>query len=113
MLLFQCRLDSGTHTLHGRATVKTVLKKKQRHEREACPGFKTRRQPIASGCAGWPLKTLTELLLRATPLKEGMAVVDAVPKAARKPLRTPIRARVSECLMTMRAQKENAFRMCA
>ena len=117
MLLFHLRLDGGTHAHHGHAAVKTLdrteRESEQRRGREAFPRLKTRRQPIAIGRAGWPLKTLTKLLLRAMPLKEGITVVDAVSKPARTPLRGPIRARAPERLLLSARAEETASRMCA
>ena len=85
----------------------------QPYEQERVFQLKTRRQPIVWSCAGWPLKTLTELLLRATPLKEGITVVDAVPKATRTPPRVPIRARAPERLLLSARAEKTASRMCA
>ena len=96
------------HAHHGHAAVKTERESEQTRELQAFPRLKTRRQPIVWSCAGWPLKTLTELLLRATPLKEGITVVDSVPKPARAPPRVPIRARAPEHLLLSARARETA-----
>ena len=97
---------------HGHATVKVALAKEQTREREACTRLKTRRQRFVWRSAGWSLKTLTRLVLRATPLKERITVVDTVPKATRAPPRVPIRARASECLLLLARSEKTASCMC-
>ena len=62
--------------------------------------------------AGWSLKTLTRLVLRATPLKKRITAVDTMPKATRTPPPVPIRAHPSECLLLLRARKKTASCTC-
>ena len=112
MLLFHLRLDGGMHAHHGHAAVKTERESEQTRELSAFPGLKIRRQRFVWRSAGWPSKTLTRPLPRATPLKERFTAVDTVPKATRTPPRVPIRARVSECLLLSRAHEKTACCTC-
>ena len=112
MLLFHLRLDGGMHAHHGHAAVKTERESEQTRELSAIPRLKTRRQRFVWRSAGWSLKTLTRLVLRATPLKERITVVDTVPKATRAPPRVPIRARASECLLLLARSEKTASCWC-
>ena len=112
MLLVHRHLDSGTHDLILRATVKVALASEQTREQERVPEIKIRRQRTIRSRARWPSKALAWLALRATPLKERITVVDTVPKATHTPPRVPIRARASESLLLSCAREKTACCTC-
>ena len=88
------------------------MDEEQTRERERVPGLKIRRQRFVWSGAGWPSKTLTRLVLRATPLKERFTAVDTMLKPTRAPPRVPIRAHPSECLLLLRAREKTASCTC-
>ena len=97
------------HAHHGHAAVKTEHESEQTRELSAIPRLKTRRQRFVWRSAGWSLKILTRLVLRATPLKKRITAVDTMPKATRTPPPVPIRAHPSECLLLLARSEENGF----
>ena len=109
LLLVHRHLDSRKDKLILHATVKVALASEQTRERECVPGLKTRRQRFVWRSAGWSLKTLTRLVLRATPLKKRITAVDTMPKATRTPPPVPNRAHPSECLLLLARSEENGF----
>ena len=112
VLLFDRRLDGGTHTYCGHAAVKTEVESEQTRELQRFPRPNLGRQPDQWRASGQPSWSLAWLLPREAPSKMGFGVVDAVPMPTPTCPLDAIRALAELCLLHVHACAKSACCTC-